>query len=215
MSHSLKASRYVLLRCFAVLLVTFLVSGCASTLSAHVTTFQNWPADTQGTSYRIVPGPAQVNNLEFQAFADMIRASVGPIGLVQAKPGQAARFEISIKYGNPPAQAWVRQNYDPFFYNGFGPVWGGYSGMNRGWGGGIIMMPAAVAVPVDVYKNSLTVIIKDTQQNGAEVYRSTATSISGADNLLAAMPYLARAVFDGFPGNNGQTRDITYERQSR
>jgi len=201
----------------SVLASLVLLAGCASTISARVTTYQHWPEDAAGATYRIVPEPAQVNNLQFQTFSDAVRAAIGRTGLVEAQAGQPARFDVSFVYGNPTSQIWVRQYNDPFFYNGFGPAYGTFGGYygTGAWGGGIVLAPSVVTVPVDVYKNSLMVTIKDNQQNGAEVYRSTAVSMTGANDLPAIMPLLARAVFDGFPGNNGQTRDLTYERRPR
>jgi hypothetical protein len=215
MLRTLERFRLRLWRYCVATAVVALLAGCASTLSARVTTFQKWPAQAQGQTYRIVPKASQANNLEYQTFADTIRASIGPTGMVEAHGGQAARFDVSFEYSNPAAVALVQSYGDPYFNNGFGPAWGGYYGMRRGWGGGVMIMPSTVTVPVSVYKNTLEVTIRDNQNHGAEVYRSTAVSASGSDDLSAAMPYLARAVFEGFPGNNGQTRDITYERQPR
>ena len=201
------------LHSFGAAVGVLLLAGCATTLSARVTTYQQWPENVQGQTYSIVASAAQGNNLEYQSFADMIRAAIGPTGLVEAQQGGHARFNVSFEYGNPVTQTWVREyNNDPFFYNGFGTWGGGYYG-HGGWGGGIFYTPAVVAVPVQAYKNTLTVIIKDNNRQGAEVYRSSAISITSVDNLVRVMPYLARAVFDGFPGNNGQVRDVTYEMQ--
>ncbi|SHG91506.1 DUF4136 domain-containing protein [Pollutimonas bauzanensis] len=191
----------------------FLVAGCASTLSARVTSYQKWPANAQGQSYRIVPSTNQLNNLEFESVADTVRAAMGPTGLVEARSGQTARFDVSINYENPLSQVWVQRYYDPYMDGwGFGPAFGGYYGGYRGWGGGIYMAPSVRSEPVEVYKNTLTVIIKDNQNNGAEVYRSSAVNVSSSDNLAQAVPYLAQAVFDGFPGNNGQVREVNYKR---
>jgi hypothetical protein len=201
----------MMVRGSALALALLLVSGCASTLSARVTSYAQWPAGVQGATYRMAPGARQVNNLEYQAFADMIRASIGPTGLVEAKAGEPARFDVSFDYGNPATQTWVQQYNDPYFYNGFGWGHGGY----HGWSGAMLYMPSTVNVPVTVYENSLTVRINDNKNHGAEVYRSRAVSMTGSDNLLKVMPYLARAVFDGFPGNNGQTRDINFELRRR
>lgn len=215
MLRTLKRSRLRPWRCCVAAAAIALLAGCASTLSARVTTFQKWPAQVSGQTYRIVPNTSQTNNLEYQTFADTIRASIGPTGLVEAHGGQPARFDVSFVYSNPAAVEFVQSYGDPYFNNGFGPTWGGYYGMRRGWGGAVMIMPSTVTVPVSVYKNTLEVTIRDNQNHGAEVYRSTAVSASGGDDLPAAMPYLARAVFEGFPGNNGQMRDITYERQRR
>lgn len=193
------------------LIALTLLAGCASTLSARVTTFQQWPADAQGASYRLVP-PAG-NTLETQTFSDMIRAAIGRTGLYEAQGGQNARFDVHYEYGSTVTSEWVQSYNDPYYSSGFGP-WGlgGYYGGFRGWGGGIFYSPPTIVnVPVQVNKSTLTVTINDNQRQGAQVYKSTA--VSDSDSLVEVMPYLARAVFDGFPGNNGQVRDITYERQ--
>lgn len=190
--------------------LALLASCAAPTWSARVTSYEQWPPDAAGKTYHLVSQQEKAGNLEYETFADMIRANIGRTGLVEAAAGQKARFTVSFEYGNPINQAWVQQYADPYFYNGYGR-WGGYPGW--GWGGGFYYAPPVVSVPVQVYKNTLTVIITDNARKNAEVYRSSAVSTSDHDNLPAVMPYLARAVFDGFPGNNGQVRVISYERQ--
>ena len=65
-------------------------------------------------------------------------------------------------------------------------------------------------VAVDVYRLTLSVRIDDRTQQGREVYRATAVASSRQDQLSAAMPYLARALFDRFPGRNGQVVEVRY-----
>src|SRR5690606_5566502 len=60
----------------AMLLALSLVSGCASSLSAQVTRYQQWPADAAGAHYRIVASETQKGSLQFSAFADMVRAAI-------------------------------------------------------------------------------------------------------------------------------------------
>jgi hypothetical protein len=195
-----------------VLAAVVLLTGCASTLSARVTSYQQWPANAQGSTYRIMAAPTQTNNLEFDAIADMVRASIGPVGLVEAQSPGTARFTVSLEYGTTRTQTWTR-SYDDYYLNdgwGFGPAFGGFYG--GGWGGGGIFMSSYPRdVPVNVYANALTVVIKDNSNNQAEVYRSTAVHNSYNDSLIEVMPYLAQAVFDNFPGNNGQTREVRYQ----
>jgi hypothetical protein len=190
-----------------------LAAGCASTMSATVTQFQQWPGNVEGATYTIVAAPAQQNNLEFQTVADTVRANIGPTGLVQAANPQAARFEIHIDYSSMPSQVLVARYADPYYYDGwgFGPAFGAYHGPGV-WGGGVFYSPPVVNVPVQVNKNTLSITINDKQNANKEVYRSSAVNISQSDTLVRALPYLARAVFDGFPGNNGQVKTVNYER---
>lgn len=205
------ARRHVL----AVLALLAGLTGCASTIDARVTSYQDWPEQVVGERYRIVASPAQEGNLEFQSFADMVRAAIGPVGLVEARDGSAARFEVSLEYGNPVERTWVQRYQDPYYGGwGFSPFFGGFYGRHGGWGwgSGLYVTPSPANVQVDIYRNSLTVVIRDGAASNREVYRSSAVSPSETENLAAIMPYLAQAVFDGFPGNNGQVRTVRYDR---
>lgn len=203
------------LRWASVLAFSVFISGCASTLSATVTQFQQWPSNVQGARYQIAATPAQQNNLEFQSVADTVRANIGPTGLVEANNANEARFDLHIDYGSVPSQVLVARYADPYYDGwGFGPAFGGYYGPGV-WGGGIFYTPPVVNVPVQVVKNTLTIRITDRTQDNREVYRSSAVNVSEREGLIQTLPYLARAVFDGFPGNNGQVREVSYERTAR
>ncbi len=181
-----------------------LASGCATpTVAARVTSFQQWPQGVQGQTYGFQPADAsQVNNLEYQSFQDMVRAGIGATGLVEAREGQKPRFTVSFTYGVTQTQVMVPRPYDPYFYGGYGygPRWPGPWGPF--WG------PDWVEVPAVAFRNNLDLHIRDMERGGAEVYRSRAYIVSEQQNLLRAMPYLVRAIFDNFPGNNGSEREV-------
>lgn len=196
----------------AALGLAVLATGCAApSWSAKLTRYQHWPANTNGETYRLAVTPEQRSNLEFQSFSDSVRAAIGVTGLVEAQAGAPARFVVEMDYGNPQEQTWVPQYADSFY----GPMgWGmgrGYYAPNDGWAGGFFYSPPIVNVPVTIYRNYLNVVIKDTQNQQAEVYRASAVSYSQSENLAVQMPYLSQAIFDGFPGNNGQVIDIEYQ----
>jgi len=192
----------------AVALSAGLLNGCATpTVQARVTSFQQWPADVVGQAYRFVDaGPDQAGNLEYQAYQDVMRAGIGPTGLVEAQAGQPARFKVSFTYGSAQTQVMVRRAYDPYFYGGFGGFYG-----PRWWGGGMgYWGPDWVDVPTVAYRNRLDVQIHDSARGGAEVYRASAYIITDREDLVRTMPYLAQAIFDNFPGNNGSEREVEY-----
>ena len=191
--------------------LTLGVSGCASTMSTRVTSFQQWPADAQGQTYQFVQ--SQSANLEQRAYQDMLRASIGVTGLVEAPQGAPARFEVAFDYGVTQVQVMTRQPYDPYFYGGYGRYYGNpygrFWGPGYGWGG--FWGPEWVDVPVTGYRNTVNIRINDRRQNGAEVYRSTASTLSDRPEMVRVMPYLVRSIFDNFPGNNGSERDVEYK----
>lgn len=200
------------LRWLSLVCLGIALGGCASVFSAQVTRYQQWPADSQGARYWIEPDAAQQNNLQFQSFADTVRAALGPTGLVEAQSSSQARFTVHIDYGSHQEQAWRQRLVDPYFYGGFpGPGFG--FGYRHYWGGGWGPGPVVETVPVVVNQLQLSVRIDDRSQQGREVYRATAVTTAGEDQMGAAMPYLARAVFDRFPGRNGQVVRVKYPLQ--
>lgn len=194
----------------SVVFILTLVSGCASSLSAQVTRYQQWPADAAGGYYHIVSSDTQKNNLPFSAYADMVRAAIGPTGLVEAQSAGVARFDLTLDYGNPVERRWVQRQVDPYYGGEFGFYRSPFRGEFYPWGGWMAV-PQIENIPVDLYKNTLTVMIRDRTEHDREVYRATAVSLSQSDNLTGIMPYLARAVFDQFPGRNGQVIEVQYD----
>lgn len=199
----------------SMLAVVIGLSGCASTVSARVTSFQHWPGNAAGQAYRFAP--VEANNLEQRAYQDVVRASIGATGLVEAPPGGAARFEVAFDYGVAQVQVMTRRPYDPYFYGGYGGYgrfagpYGRFWGPGFGWGG--YWGPEWVDVPVTAYRNTVNLRISDAAQGGAEVYRATASTLSDRPDLIRVMPYLMQSVFDNFPNNNGTDREIDYSVQ--
>src|SRR5690606_2978313 len=84
----------------ALLAGAALVAGCAApSVSARVTSFQQWPDGVAGQTYQFAPETGQRNNLEYQSYQDMVRAGIGATGLVEAREGRNARFTVSFRYG--------------------------------------------------------------------------------------------------------------------
>jgi len=203
-------NRYTLARAVrtAVTVATLAVlAGCASTLSASVTSFQQWPSGAAGQTYALTGPTGSESRLEYSAYQDMLRAAMGSTGLVEARDGQQARFSVSFRYASEATQVVRREPADPYLYGGL------YGGRYWGWGG-YYGWPIWVAVPQSAWRNTLTIDIRDASRDDAEVYRSTAATLSSSpDALPQVMPYLMQAVFDDFPGNNGQVREVRYRRR--
>jgi hypothetical protein len=191
-----------------VVSLTAVLAGCASTLSTHVTSFQQWPPNAAGQTYRFVPtNPGQANNLEYHSYQDMVRAAIGSTGLIEGQAGAPVRFAVSFDYGAEQTQVMTRRAYDPYFYGSpgfYGSPWG-YGVYGGYWG------PEWVDVPVVGYRDFLSLQIRDVSHGNAEVYRSSASAFSSHPDLVNIMPYLVRSIFDNFPGNSGSARVIKYK----
>lgn len=201
-----KGSRWLL-----TLLSLVLLGACANTWSAKVTTFQNWPSDAFSSPYYIQPATENISPLEYQAVADTIRVAMGAVGLVEGDV--ESRLQVYFNYASPLTRQWQEQYVDPYF-DGFYPntfMWGGL-GYGSRFGGGIFYSPRLVSVPIDVYKNTLQVIINDKAMGMAEIYNVRVIHESNSDTLIENMPFLAKAAFADFPGLNGKTQYIKIKR---
>jgi len=191
----------------AALLAALMLTGCATMFSASVTTFHQWPADAAGQTWRLADPTDGQNRLEYAAYADLLRAAIAATGLVEATDIQSARLTVRLDYRSEATRLIRRETVDPFFHGVWGRPWG--------WGLGGYTTPTWFAVPQDAQRHVLTITIRDNasgvDNDRAEVYRASAVSVSTqGDTLAQAMPQLLQAIFDEFPGNNGQVRKVRY-----
>lgn len=201
-----------MLKKIMLLFALVLLSACANTWSAKVTTYENWPGTAFNTPYFIEPAPENLNPLQYQAVTDNVRVAMGAVGLVEGGP--ESRLQVKVLYSNPMSQEMTEQFATPYV-NGFYPntfMWGGLGYGYSNSFGGVFYNPPLMYVPVNVYHNKLQVIINDKEKDMAEIYNVTAINESNSDSLMEAMPYLARAAFTDFPGMNGQTRYVKIKR---
>ncbi|MGO1767916.1 MAG: DUF4136 domain-containing protein [Advenella sp.] len=192
------------------------LAACSATseFRTQVTSFQQWPAGVAGQHYRFVNSKQQ--DLEQAAYTGYIRSNMFRTGLNEALGRQPARFDVGFTIDTQVRQQMVQRetgNYDLYPTLGMGMGFPyGYYGNPFYSSFGFAMTPRYQLVPVPYRRYSLTVYIRDRQQNGNEVFRASAVADSRERSLPQVMPYLAASVFDQFPGNNGQVRTVEFER---
>jgi hypothetical protein len=195
--------------CLTILLL--LTAGCASTLRSDVTSFQRWPANAAGSSYSFKRIGNQEASLEHKTYEDLARLELNQLGLKEASPGTKGRFEVSLEYGVNTRTVRTRepivvdQSYwHPAHYH---PNWG----WRPGYWATSPYGPAVVGyrnVSSDVSTRRLRV---DIVEGASKVFEASATSSGSNATLSVTMPYLIRSVFDGFPGTNGQSREVEFD----
>ena len=194
-----------------------LAGGCASYLSADVTSFHQLPGQRfAGQNFTIEPAAEQKDSLEFRAYADLVRQALIRQGLVFAS---AADLAVSMRYSIDSGRP-VINGYPAYGYTSFGPVWG--------WvpypaPGGHVHYVRAASYPAGygvigssysqyvVYRRELRVDITDRRPGGkgAKLFEGSVMSEGGAGALAPVMPAMVRALFSDFPGPNGVTRRIS------
>lgn len=196
-----------------ILALTLLLAACGPRLvTADVTRFHAMPPPT-GRSFTILPQGGQRGSLEFQQYADLVAGGLASYGYRPlAADAAPADLIVLMRYGigGPKTYVWSTPRYN---------AWGslGYGRFGHGYGGGL-----GLGFPLGGYSSwdrdyhrytsydrwlSVDVFDGPTYRSGArhKVFEGRAVSDGTGTSMPAVMPYLVRALFDGFPGASGQT----------
>ncbi|MDP2035172.1 MAG: DUF4136 domain-containing protein [Polaromonas sp.] len=212
------------LRLALAVLAASLLTACASPIVTQVSNFNQWPSDATGSSFSFILPPSSPSQpppeLELATYQAYARQELEKLGLRQAAPGQPARLQVELGWVSQPQERTYRQPvYDdrlvfyPPYRNAAGQVFPGYWAPSR-------FGPTYLGdriVPYTVQFNQINLRILDTRGSPAGQPRAVFEShavYEGQAALPTMAPYLVRAVFDGFPGQNGQVRRVDFDRET-
>lgn len=210
---------------------SLLLSGCATTISSNVTTFQQWPASLPDKSYVFdMPAPSD-DTLELRTYQAMVAQELSKLGFSPADSAESAKLKVGVHFSTVDRPIRVLQATDPFWNGGYGGYGGFYGrgyygrGFGRGyWGGsyrwagyGPFYDPWMYG-PLELqesirhqYERQLRVAINTV--SGQKLFDVTVQNTSRKQSTPAVMPALVQSAFTGFPGQNGQVKqvDLTIE----
>jgi hypothetical protein len=201
-----------------LLVLLALLSGCASPITARVSSFQQWPADVLGSNFGFLAPVDHTRELEQASYAGLVAVELNKQGLQPAASGQPARIlvdmNVSSQLENRSYSRPVYQDqyvYRPGFRDAAGRIYPGYWMLDpfgpRYVGNQQLMQTVQVS--------SLRLRLLDTQgpagSSPRTVFESTATHEGSPAPLPSVVPYLVRAVFEGFPGANGREQVIRFK----
>lgn len=196
-----------------------LVSGCATTITSQVTTFQEWSSvaasQSKDRSYRLELSDAQKDDLEFKQYSDILEQHMSALGFKEITDTSATPdFTVKLAYATALSsiQFSYPYPYGPYFYD---PIWRlhysrfyyrspffypyGY-GFNR-FGDPYF---ADGFQGRRYYLHQLAVTITD-QKTGKKVFDVRASTEQLDPEILNHIPYLMASAFQNFPGENGKT----------
>ena len=199
----------LLRRSVTSLLLTGILSGCASTLSTQVTAFHPPEVSRQslaGRTFVVRPAASQAPGPEFDAYATSVRTALVDKGLV-AVDEPAAELRVRLAYSVGPGSSPGSAGSTAGVSVGSGFGLGGGSGVMFGLG-----FPIATGGGGSIhYRRDLRVTIERAASASGEptrLYEAIATSEGRDPSLAPVMPAMVQALFDEFPSPNGQTRVI-------
>jgi hypothetical protein len=193
-------------------LATLWLVGCASPITAKVTNFNAWPADAAGATFSYAATAQHRGELEQATYEGYVGAELTRLGLRQAPAGQTGRLLVEVFITEAERKKTVME---PVYDNALTVVqpWGSMTSAQ------FMSGPRYVgdrAVEKTVQVDSLRVRIMDTQGMAPggkprTVYSSTAVYEGQDEDLPHVMPFLARALFQDFPGRSGRVTSLSYD----
>ncbi|MBX9797168.1 DUF4136 domain-containing protein [Sphingomonas sp.] len=199
------------------------VAGCAEPFRARVARFQQLPPTAGQTFFVQSADPSVQGGLEFQQYANVLASEMVRQGYRPASDPATAQLIVRMRYRvdggrekivTSPGLGWGGG------WGGFGPWGPGFGGRGAfvygfndpflwgGWGGFGGFGGYSDVRSYTVYNSELALEI-DRADNGQRVFEGNARALSRNDNLPYLVPNLIQAMFTGFPGNSGQTVNIT------
>ena len=202
-------------------------TACTPTFNANVNRFQAMPV-AQGQTFIIKAADAKLaNSLEFDHYASLVSQKLTALGYQTASATDSAALIVSVDYGVDEGKEKTRTIPGSGFGYGFGPSYSYFDPWYRpigywprryrhgryGYVSGFYD-PFMFGSGYDqqenytVFTSGLNMTI-ESRTDGKRIFEGKAQAMSLNDNLTYLVPNLVEAMFNGFPGNSGETVKIT------
>lgn len=186
------------------------LGGCATgprLLHTQVTTFNEWSTLPGEKTYVFSRTLEFKNSLELKSYEDVVRDELALQGFKLVPDQGRALLTVSLRPSVSTSQVQVRDSWpvDPFWRS-----YGGWYGRRGfGWYDPYWAFPDSYSdYTIDVFHRRLELDIDSNTAAGKRFYEGKVESTGQTDALATVMPYMIRALFTDFPGNNGQTRRV-------
>jgi Domain of unknown function (DUF4136) len=198
--------------------VVALLTACATPITAKVTSFNQWPADVAGSTFSYITPADKANDLEQAAYEGYVQTELEKVGLKRAAPGQVGRIQVDVVTGNGTREKKYREAvyqdnyiYYPPYRDAAGNVFSGFYAPDQF--GSRYVGDREVVRTVQISNLRLRLLDSKGAQPGKPraVFESRAGYEGDNEDLPDLVPYLVRAVFDGFPGQNGRVRMVRFD----
>lgn len=205
------------MRRLLVLIALLALSGCGQ-VQLSVTRYH--VLDARPRTFAILPLPSQLESLEFQHYASMVRDQLQQRGwqtVTSGEPECAVFLQYAISAGTPVAFSYPILGQVPTGNSTtFGTVNSGRNATTfsatttQQTTTGIVGTGTGTKV---VYDRAVQLTMLATPsyrgpRDSVRVYEATVRSPGSIGNLNTVMPVLLRGLFQEFPGNSGTTRSL-------
>ncbi|MBL4639281.1 MAG: DUF4136 domain-containing protein [Kordiimonadaceae bacterium] len=201
-----------LLKSACLIGLTFVITACTATFRSDVATFHEITAPG-GERVMLVPmNPDKKDSLEFRQYATDISSHLLSYGYKEAgdaEPELIAGFDITISEGREKLRN--RPSPYPFWRSRW--TWGGYWGHHFGYHDPFSdPYSNNTIVAGTVYTATLTLELRTPE--GELKFEGRVETETRKKSLPEVVPFLAKALFQSFPGESGVTRRVIIEKHS-
>ena len=200
-----------------------LLAACASPITARVTSFNQWPANAAGSTFSYVSRTDNTRELEQATYESFVQLELEKRGLVRAPAGQVGRMQVDVNTNNRSEQKTYLQ---PIYQDNYVYLPGYRDAAGRIFPGVWTLDPFGPRYVGDrqinttLQTSTLQLRLLDSQGSppgkARTVFESRAVfeGEGRGDQLPQIVPYLVRAVFDDFPGQNGRVHVVRFDRET-
>ncbi|MBL4836325.1 MAG: DUF4136 domain-containing protein [Kordiimonadaceae bacterium] len=182
-----------------------MLGACTATFRSDVATFHDLTTPG-GERIMLIPmDPDKKDSLEFRQYAADLSSHLKSYGYQESgdsKPDLIAGFDITISEGREK----LRNRPSAFNYWNSHWSWGSYWGNHYGYHSSFDHHNNNQIVAGTVYTAMLTLELRTPE--GDLVFEGRAETETRKKGLPEIMPFLAKALFQSFPGENGITRRV-------
>ncbi len=185
-----------------------LLTGCSSTVDCDVVSYHTLDKP-MGETVNVVPQDSELTGTpEFAFFSAQIEKQLRKIGYVP-EGGGTSDLIFAIRYGTGDGpdevarlpKCFTRYRY---IYDDYGsPYYRSFECDD-----GLVDLKSTYFhfLALNVYRPT------EPGDPGEVIYQGIANSVSMNDNIRPIMPYLIAALFDGFPSESGEVRNVAVDR---
>lgn len=187
---------YVLALCCAATLGV----GCATKVESSITRYHQLAPQADGKygSYRLFVPPEAKASLAWAAYANLLKQQLNNHGFAEAAREEDAQYIVFFNYKIDASGGTISRTITT------DDSIGGNSAFAKAWNadGG----SSSRTVSQSLYSRQVFFNIAKASKPGLEtVYESRLLSIGSSGQIDPIMPVFIKALFEGFPGKNGET----------
>ena len=174
------------------------LSGCATKIQSNVTRFNKLEKNSAGVygTYSIFVPKDKTSSLEFSAYADLVKKELNSRGFKEDPSPETSNFSVFFNY-SVRSGGQVTTTYTP-------PAQiAGNSAFARGFNSA---SQGSSVSSEDYVRTVLLSIAKFSKGAAPEtVFEATLVSEGSTGQINVVMPTFVKALFQEFPGNNGES----------